>query len=143
MAAEKQNSGVGSLRVALRMRDEGLRRAVAELISMSRARMAVKSVRSMVLPARSGRESVVASTEPSSGGSSKGPGANLLRTGVGSDATKAAVLVGALLSSLNEMDAEMRAARNLANSWVTPRSRDRDEDLSRGIMMSRIALIGI
>jgi hypothetical protein len=130
VAAEKQNSGVGSLLVALRVRDDGLRQAVAELNTMSMARMTAKSVRSMVLPARSGLESIVTSTEPSSGGSSKGPGANLLRTGVDSVAAKAAVLVGTLFSSLNETDAEIRAARNLANSWVTPRSKDRDEDLS-------------
>lgn len=116
MAAEKQNSGVGSLLVALRSEEEGWRVEVVVLIRMSRARMTAKSVRSMVLPARSGLERVVTSTKPSSGGSSKGPGANLLRTGVVSDAANAAVLVGALLSSLNDTDAEMRAARDLANN---------------------------
>jgi hypothetical protein len=143
VAAEKQNSGVGSLLVALRAREEGLRQVVAELITMSRARITAKSVRSMVLPARAGLVRLVASTEPSSGGSSKGPGANLLSTGVESDAANAAVLVGALLSSVNETDAEMKAARNLAHNRATPRSRCRDEDLSQGRTMSRIAWIGI
>lgn len=116
VAAEKQNSGVGSLLVALRVRDVGSRGAVIELTITSTARMTAKSVRSMVLPASSGLESVVTSTEPSSGGSSKGPGANLLSTGVDSVAARAAVRVGTLFSSLNETDAEMSAAKNRASS---------------------------
>lgn len=116
VAAEKQNRGVGSLLVVLRVRDDRLRRAVAELIMMSRARITAKSVRSIVLPARSDLESVVTSTEPSSGGSSKGPGANLLSTGVDSVAATAAALVGTLFNNLKETDAEIRAARNLADS---------------------------
>lgn len=116
MAAEKQKSEVGSLLVALRRREEGLREEVVVPTITSKARMAAKRVRSMVLPARSGFDIKAMSIELSSGGSSNGPGANLLSTEVRSWTSEDPLLAGALFSNLKDTDAEIKAARNLASN---------------------------
>ena len=82
VAAEKQNSAVGAVLGTIRSfeRLSGDKRSQALLITMSRARITVNNVRSMVLPAKSALDSdlalsVASSTSTGSkfDGSSKGP----------------------------------------------------------------------
>jgi len=128
VAAERPNKMVVVLRETVPSFEGGFRdgRFQALLMMMSRARMTEKRVRSMVLPARSIRDSDFAlsvassiSCEGVSGGSSKGPGLTTSRWLRGCDTPillGGARFDGALFSNLKEADADTRAAVNLANS---------------------------
>lgn len=121
VAAEKQNKVVGSLLAAMRSRDLGFSDEVAVPTAMSRARTTAKRVKSMVLPARSDlviKNALFVWAEHGSGGSSNGP--SLVKSDAASKTVGGVRLLGALLSSLNETEADISAAKNLANSLTTP-----------------------